>query len=564
MNRFGPTLEEKGVRFRLWAPSVEKVLLEIEGQSPLAMDTRPGGWKEVFAEAAIGTRYRFRIGGQPVPDPASRAQAGGVHGWSVVTAPLRADPNWKGKPWEEAVLYECHPGLLGGFKGVAEKLPALQTLGVTAIELMPIAAFPGARNWGYDGVLPFAPAEAYGTPEDLQALIARAHALGLMILLDVVYNHFGPEGNYLALYAKPFFRADAPTPWGSAIDFRVLEVRDFFSENARHWLFGYGFDGLRFDAVHAIKDEGWLDRLAQELRREANSRHIHLTLENDDNAASYLRQGFDAQWNDDVHHAFHVLLTGEGNGYYSDYSQRPAEMLARGLAEGFIYQGERSPYRHGSPRGEPSHDLPPSAFIDFLQNHDQTGNRPFGERLIRLSDPRALKAAIACLLLSPHIPMIFMGEELGSRSPFYYFTDHEPELAKQVREGRRREFQAAAGAAHDDLSDCNSEETFQSSDPAFDAPEKESWLAYYSALLGTRRRHVMPRLKGSRAGGAQAVGEKAVLAHWRMGDGERLTIAVNLGETAISANLPKDGLIWGERRGVELQPFTTLAWLSHV
>lgn len=563
MTRFGPVLAADGVDFRLWAPGWDRVSVEVENKGIVPLKSRDGGWKEARVNCGVGARYRFHIGDQVVPDPASRLQSGGVHGWSVVCAPIMPDGAWRGRPWEEAVLYECHAGLMGGFKGVAEKLPSLAELGITAIELMPIAAFPGKRNWGYDGVLSFAPAEAYGTTDDLKALIGRAHALGMMIILDVVYNHFGPDGNYLPLYAGSFFRTDKPTPWGAAIDFRAREVRDFFAENARYWLFDYGFDGLRFDAVHAIADEGWLDGLAASLRAEAGGRRIHLVLENEDNEASHLRQGFDAQWNDDVHHALHVLLTQEVNGYYGDYAEEPAAKLARGLAQGFIYQGEASKNRHGAPRGEASSDLPPSAFVDFLQNHDQVGNRAFGDRLTTLAEPAALKAAIALLLLSPHIPMIFMGEEIGSRSPFLFFTDHHGKLAQLVREGRRREFAAFADAAHGrEIPDPNAEQSFVVSGPARDAPAAGLWRDLYRDLLEVRRKYVTPMIKNARSRGARVLGDKAVCVEWQRGQ-EHLIIAANLGREAVPSPLPSGGSIWGRGDGGLLPPFTTAAWHIH-
>jgi maltooligosyltrehalose trehalohydrolase len=366
---FGPRLEDGWVRFSLWAPDAQRVFLETAGGTSQALDDVGNGWKQAVVPGGPGLRYRFRIGDVAFPDPASRMQQGGVHGWSIVTAPAQRDV-WKGRPWCQTILYECHAGLMGGFSGITTRLPDLADLGITAIELMPIAAFPGTRNWGYDGVLPYAIAESYGSPDLLRALIAKAHSLNMSVLLDVVYNHFGPDGNYLDLYAKSFFRVDQPTPWGPAIDFRVPAVRRFFADNARYWLFDIGFDGLRFDAVHAIIDDGWLGELAAALRNEAGARHIHLVLENEDNIASYLRGGFDAQWNDDIHHAFHVLLTGETHAYYRDYAKKPATLLAKALADGFIFQGQASANRGGSPRGEPSSDLPPSAFVSFLQNHD--------------------------------------------------------------------------------------------------------------------------------------------------------------------------------------------------
>jgi maltooligosyltrehalose trehalohydrolase len=561
MTPFGPHLEDGQVRFSLWAPDAPQVLLETADGSVQAMQDTGDGWKEAVLPGGAGLKYRFRIGDVIFPDPASRLQHGGVHGWSVVTAPSQAD-GCAGRPWHETILYECHAGLMGGFDGIAARLPELAQLGITAIELMPIAAFPGARNWGYDGVLPYAVAESYGPPDALRGLIAKAHALNVSVFLDVVYNHFGPDGNYLSLYAKSFFRDDRPTPWGPAIDFRVPAVRRFFADNARYWLFEMGFDGLRFDAVHAIVDEGWLDELATQLRREAGDRHIHLVLENEDNTASHLQHGFDAQWNDDIHHTFHVLLTGETHAYYRDFAEQPAVLLAKALDEGFIFQGQASRNRAGKPRGEPSSDLPPTAFVNFLQNHDQTGNRAFGERLTALADPEALKAAVTLLLLSPQIPMIFMGEEIGSTSPFLFFTDHGPELAKAVREGRRREFADFADKAGGrEIPDPNALSSFEASEPARNAPQKSMWLAHYRTLLELRHRLIMPRLEGARAISAQAVADKAIVARWRMGDGQTLTLACNLASQPVAAQLPGSTPFWGEAASA-IPPTATVAWLA--
>lgn len=558
---FGPRIEGDHVRFRLWAPDAPDVRLELADGASHALANIGDGWKEAVAAGGVGLKYRFRIGDIAFPDPAARRQAGGVHGWSVVTDVPKPD-GWAGRPWHETVLYECHAGLMGGFAGIAARLPDLAALGVTAIELMPIAAFPGAHNWGYDGVLPYAVAEAYGDIAELQALIAAAHRLNVSVFLDVVYNHFGPDGNYLPLYAKGFFRDDKPTPWGPAIDFRKDPVRRYFMDNARYWLLEVGFDGLRFDAVHAIVGDGWLDELAADLRAAAPERHIHLVLENEDNTASHLRAGFDAQWNDDIHHAFHVLLTGETHAYYQDFAERPAALLARALAEGFIYQGQPSANRKGEARGELSADLPPTAFVNFLQNHDQTGNRAFGERLTVLADPAALQAAVSLLLLAPGVPMIFMGEEWGSRAPFLFFTDHGPELAQAVREGRRREFAAFADAAQGrEIPDPNARSSFAASDPAADAPQRDMWEGLYRELLALRHRHIVPRLDGARALSAEAIGDKAVLARWRMNDGAVLTIACNLGETAVGAALPQGEPIFGPVAR-EIPPHTTLAWLD--
>ena len=437
---FGATLiAPDRTRFRLWAPAQPTVAVEIEGQAPVAMTRSAEGWFESEARCGAGARYRYRLAnGLAVPDPAARAQADDVHGPSLVVDPGAyrwQHPGWRGRPWHETVLYELHAGLLGGFAGVQAALPGLAALGVTAVELMPVNAFPGTRNWGYDGVLPFAPARSYGTPDELKALVDAAHGLGLMIFLDVVYNHFGPDGNYLAAYAPGFFRDDIATPWGGAIDFRRPEVRRFFTENALYWLLEYRFDGLRFDAVHAISEADWLDEMAAEVRATVEpGRHAHLVLEHEGNASEHLRRGFDAQWNDDAHHVLHVLLTGECDGYYADYASAPADRLARCLAQGFAYQGERSAYRGGKPRGSPSGDLAPTAFVLFLQNHDQIGNRPFGDRLTGCVDPEALEAAIALQLLCPQVPLIFMGEEAASAHALPLF--HRP--SRRTGQGRAR------------------------------------------------------------------------------------------------------------------------------
>lgn len=540
---WGPRPVAPGLtRFPLWAPDCKQVALEIEGLPPVAMTAEPDGWFTAEAPVGPGAHYRFRV--RPdlaVPDPASRQQALDVHGFSVVTAPAeftwqRGD--WSGRPWHETVLYELHVGAMGGFAGVEEVLPRLRDLGVTAIELMPIAAFPGQRNWGYDGVLPFAPHPGYGTPEALKRLVDAAHDLDLMMILDVVYNHFGPDGAYLHAYAKPFFDVARPTGWGAAIAFREPAVAAYFEENARYWLEEFRFDGLRFDAVHAIEPEAWLQALPAKLRAACPGRHIHLILENEHNAARLLRpnaasDGFDAQWNDDGHNALHAMLTGEHESYYAPFAKHSSAKVARVLAEGFVFQGPPAP------RGEPSAHLPPTAFVLFLQNHDQVGNRAFGERLTQLVPRGALAAATALLLLSPQIPLLFMGEEWGATAPFLFFTDHHPELAPLVREGRRREFARFAAFADPDMRDRipdpNAEATFAASiaNPAeADASPHDETLALHRRLLAIRHREIMPRLQGAKALDAEAIGAASVLARWRLGDGTVLTIAMNCDEAA--------------------------------
>ena len=545
---FGAELLDDGAtQFRIWAPSAGQVVLELDGHKPLPMQTDDGGWHSGTHPAPAGTQYRYRLpDGLLVPDPASRHQAGDVHDASIVVDPRAfqwRNMAWLGRPWHEAVIYECHAGSMGGFTGIRDRLPELQALGITAIEIMPIADFPGGRNWGYDGVLPFAPDTAYGTPDELKALIDDAHGLGLMVMLDVVYNHFGPDGAYIHVFAKPFFREDIHTPWGAAIDFRRPEVCDYFTQNALYWLHEYRFDGLRFDAVHAISEEGFLRDLADDIRAGVEpGRHVHLVLEHEGNRAALLKAGpqapgFDAQWADDFHHCIHVLLTGELEGYYQDFEQATA-LLATCLRDGFAYQGEMSPHLQRL-RGEPSGHLPTTCFVACLQNHDQIGNRAMGERLTTLADPAKLRAATALLLLSPFIPMLFMGEEHGATSPFPFFTSHNEELAALVREGRRAEFKHFAAfqdeARRAAIPDPNAPGTFEASIPNRPDPDM---FGFVQALLTLRRNHVVPGLPGCRSAGVEALQAGALRAAWTLGDGRRLVLAFNLGDAPAMASLP--------------------------
>ncbi|WP_242168012.1 MULTISPECIES: malto-oligosyltrehalose trehalohydrolase [unclassified Pseudomonas] len=535
-------LDAQHTRFALWAPDAFYVSVELEDGKSIAMLPQAEGWFEVEIKCPAGTRYRYNIDGEmDVPDPASRAQALDVHGWSVVVDPLAYQwrhCTWQGRPWHEAVIYELHVGVLGGYAAVEQQLPRLAELGITAIELMPLAQFPGERNWGYDGVLPYAPQSSYGTPEQLKQLIDSAHEHGLAVILDVVYNHFGPDGNYLGQYAQGFFQEDVHTPWGAGIDFDRREVRDFFLDNALMWLLEYRFDGLRLDAVHAIDNPGFLKELARRVRQQVDTgRHVWLMLENELNQASLLTHDFDAQWNDDFHNVLHVLLTGETDAYYSDFAENPTDKLARCLGEGFIYQGHTT--RHGHERGEPSGDLPPSAFVAFLQNHDQIGNRALGERLHQLCSPQALKAATTLLLLSPMIPLMFMGDEVNAEAPFLFFTDHHGELAEAVREGRRNEFADFAAfkdpERREHIPDPNALPTFLQSAPGF---AENTHSQFYRHLLSLRHLHIVPHLPGSMALGAQVLADGAVTARWRLGNGSVLQIDLNLGDTPLDHPAP--------------------------
>ncbi|MDY1006902.1 malto-oligosyltrehalose trehalohydrolase [Sphingomonas sp. CFBP9019] len=568
MSAWGATPANGGTAFRLWAPDADRVTLEIDGAAPTSMDGQADGWFTATADVGAGARYRFRIGEDlAVPDPASRQQSGGVHGWSVTVDPAAyrwQSTDWRGRRWEELVIMEVHAGSMGGFAGITARLPEIAALGVTAIELMPVAAFGGTRNWGYDGVLPYAVAESYGTPDDLQAMVDAAHALGVAVLLDVVYNHFGPDGNYLGAYAGSFFHKDVDTPWGGAVAVDVEPVARYFIDNALMWLTDYRIDGLRFDAVHAIDNDRFLDAMAAEIRATVTDRPVHLVLENERNDADRLRPGgYDAQWNDDFHNVLHVLLTGETSAYYADFADRSAERLARCLGEGFIYQGEGSANHDGRTRGTPSAHLSPTAFVSFLQNHDQIGNRALGERLTRLTDHARLRAATVLLLLCPQIPLLFMGDETGSETPFLFFTDFHDELADAVRDGRRREFAKFAAFADESaraaIPDPNARATFEAS-VAAPGPDADAWRDLYRTLTAVRQRAIIPRLSGTRAMGAEAIGPAAVVARWTLGDGAVLTIALNLGEDPVAFPEASGEMLFAQ--GDAGQPASVAVWLA--
>ncbi|MCG7391529.1 malto-oligosyltrehalose trehalohydrolase [Microvirga sp. ACRRW] len=562
---FGAEITNDGVRFALWAPTAADVRLILDA-SEHALEAQDNGWHRlVSTEAKAGSRYGYRIDGNLiVPDPASRFQPDDVHGLSLVVDPHSYewnDRSWAGRPWEETVLYEVHVGTAtpeGTYAGLMNKLEALRDLGITAIELMPIAEFPGRRNWGYDGVLPYAPDAAYGSPEDLKRLVDRAHQLGMMMFLDVVYNHFGPSGNYLHAYAKSFFTERHPTPWGAGINVDGEEsctVRDFFIHNALYWLDEYHFDGLRFDAVHAIVDDSkphFLDELATRIRHAFPDRQIHLVLENEANQARWLERDngrrprlHSAQWADDIHNSWHALLTGENEGYYQDYADAPLKRLGRALAEGFAYQGDPSHHKPGVVRGEPSAHLPPTAFVSFLQNHDQVGNRAFGERLSHLIPADRLALAQAIFLLSPHIPLIFMGEEWAASSPFQFFVDFEaePDLAKAVREGRRGEFKHFKAfndpATAERIPDPTDLATFDRSKLDWSemarSPHRACALET-KRLLQLRKNEILPMLKSAYRGSRHTVSTDNILdVTWSFDKGT-LRVLANFGDQPISAD----------------------------
>jgi len=576
--QFGARLTADGTSFRLWAPAAKRVDLLLEKPQPLRRG-EDGWFCADLTGVKAGVRYKFRIDDEiDVPDPASAFQPDDVSGPSEVIdhASYRwRATDWRGRPWQETVAIETHVGTFtpeGTCRAMIGKLDHLVATGITALELMPLADFAGQRNWGYDGVLWYAPDSVYGRPDDLKALIDEAHLRGLMVFLDVVYNHFGPEGNYLGRYAPGFFM-EAQTPWGSAIDYRVPQVRAFAIENALYWLREYRFDGLRLDAVHAIPELGEISmlhdlsvavgKLAAETRR-----HIHLVLENDDNSASALDAGQDpprgkyrAQWNDDYHHAWHVWLTGETQGYYRDYTTSPMADVARALASGFVYQGEASAHRGGQLRGEPSGKLHPTAFVNFLQNHDQIGNRALGDRLESNVSASAIEAALAITLLAPMVPMLFMGEEWGSKAPFPFFCDFEGDLAEAVRNGRRREFAGVYAKYGDEIPDPLDPLAFQSAMLDWQSLNEEAGrkrLALVQSLLAIRRREIVPRLADTTFGGAQATDGDLLTADWRMGDGATLRLLANLsaGEIAREQSETTGTPIWGDETSGLVPPWS--------
>jgi maltooligosyltrehalose trehalohydrolase len=577
--QFGPRLTRDGTSFRLWAPAAQRVELLLEGGR--AMQRRDDGWFAADVPGAkAGARYKFRIDGTvEVPDPASAFQPEDVFGPSEVidhdSFAWRAH-DWRGRPWEDTVLIETHVGAFsreGNYRSMIDRLDHLVRTGITALELMPVADFFGQRGWGYDGVLWYAPDSSYGRPEDLKTLIDEAHLRGLMVFLDVVYNHFGPEGNFLHRYAPSFF-TDAHTPWGSAIDYRVPQVRAFAIENALSWLSHYRFDGLRLDAVNHIRSDPGavsmlhdLSRMVGEFANETG-RHIHLVLENGDNIASLLdpeqdppRGKYRAQWNDDYHHVWHVLLTGESQGYYGDYQRSPRRDLARALSSGFVYQGEVAPFWGGKRRGEPSGALPPFTFVNFLQNHDQVGNRPFGDRLNAIADRLGVEAALEITLLAPTVPMLFMGEEWGSERPFPFFCDFQGELAEAVRIGRRREYGWAYEKYGDEVPDPLAPETLESAKLDWQTTATQAGarrLELVRQLLAIRRREIAPRLQGARFGGAQGHDNGLLQADWRMTDGAKLGLIANLSanEIARPSPLPPGTPIWGGEPDDRLPPWS--------
>lgn len=552
----GAWRDGRATRFRVWAPEHTSVELVLERTGaldlrPLARDGR-GCWSGAFEDVTPGDRYRYRLGGDDArvfPDPASRYQPEGVHGPSEVVdlAAFRwTDQHWRPPPREALVVYELHVGTFspqGTFRGAIERLPYLARLGVSAIELMPVGDFPGSRNWGYDGVAIFAPARAYGRPEDLQALVNAAHQHGLAVLLDVVYNHLGPDGAYATVFSPYYFTDRHKSPWGQGVDMdgpRSAEVRAFFLANAVQWVRDYHVDGLRLDATHAIQDDGprhVLEELTAGVR-EAASRPVFVVAEDHRNLARMLLPperggwGLDAVWADDFHHQVRVHLAGDREGYYQDFTGA-AEDVAETIRRGWFFVGQHSAHAGGRRGTDPS-AIEASRFVVCIQNHDQIGNRADGTRLNHHVDDATFRAASTLLLAVPEIPLLFQGQEWATRAPFLFFTDHHAELGRSVTSGRRQEFASFAAFAdpcrRDAIPDPQSPATFERSRLPWEElqePRHASMLRLYQRLLGLRATSGALRVCDRGSFDALALDEETILILRRGGD-ERLWVVVRL------------------------------------
>ncbi|NAZ38113.1 malto-oligosyltrehalose trehalohydrolase [Rubellimicrobium sp. CFH 75288] len=526
-------------RWALWAPEAAEVALDHRGVVRPMRREEDGFWR-IEEEGRPGEAYSFVVDGRRTPDPLARAQAGS----DPMGPSLLVDPAayawrsaWPGRPWEEAVLYEMHVGTFtpeGTFAAARARLPRLAELGITALEVMPVSHFPGRRGWGYDGTLLFAPHPAYGGPDDLRAFVEAAQEQGIMVILDLVLNHFGPEGSDMHRIAPAFFDPEEHSPWGAAIAFGEPAVRAFALDLCLGLIGEYRLDGLRLDAVHEIRDPHSethiLAELGQAVAAEEWGRPVHLIYEDARNNPVEIRDSHArAQWADDFHHAMHPILTGENKGWLAPFAENPWEKMRRVLGEGFAEPGEGAPEPE---EGLPVYGLPWTAFICHNQNHDQVGNRPDGARLITLAGhDRAVEVAHALLLCSPFVPMLWMGEEAGERGPFHFFCDLSDDLAEAIRQGRRDQFGTMFPDAGD-FPDPLDPATFEESRPFAAGTDEEAqrWLGLTARLLALRHERIVPLLKSGRAGPARVerIGEGALSALWPFAGG-RLRIRVNLG-----------------------------------
>ena len=551
-----------GVHFRLWAPRCREVVVEIEGLNPAALQPEIGGYFSLWSlPARAGMRYRFRLdrGERAFPDPASRFQPEGPHGPSEIVDPgdvAWTDGAWRGRTREQLVIYEMHVGTFtpdGSWESASRELPALAEIGITCLEIMPVAEFPGRFGWGYDGVNLFAPTRLYGRPTDFRRFVDRAHALGIAVILDVVYNHFGPDGNYLKLFSAAYFTDRYDNEWGEAINFDGPDsgpTREFFVANAGYWINEYHLDGLRLDATQAIFDRSEdhiIAAVARQVRSAGRGRSTFVVAENEPQHAKLARPaehggyGLDALWNDDFHHSAMVALTGHHEAYYSDYRGRPREFVAA-AKHGFLYQGQRYQWQRNA-RGTPTFDLPAESFVVFLQNHDQIANSGTGERCHALTSPGRLRAMTAYFLLMPGIPMLFQGQEFGASSPFFYFADHESGLSHDVREGRRRSLaqfpSLATSEMRAELADPGGIDTFHRS--VIDLGERQRHASIYALhrdLLELRRTDPVLGQRPCRIDGAALTDEAWMLRFFSRSGADRLLI-VNLGRDLLLGPAPE-------------------------
>lgn len=572
------------VQFSLFAPDVSNVNLcistdngDLSEKVPL-YSSNDNVFMGILNSSSSRIKYKFEINNSfLIPDPFSTQQDKDVHDFTVLYEfPFDSDDkvvktNYN---FNDLIIYELHIGTFtdeGTFLSAIEKLDYLVNLGITAIELMPVADFAGKFGWGYDGVLMFAPDSNYGSPEDLKLLIKTAHQKGLDVILDVVYNHFGPEGNYIyPIAGSVFFNTKKDTPWGAAINFNHPFVREFFIANALYWLKEFNFDGLRFDAVHAIYDDSnyhILDEISDRIKQEITDRNIHLILENGNNNSSFLREKYNAQWNDDAHHCYHTYLTGENHGYYSDFTPKATgctniENIAKVLTQGFLYQGQKSAFDHSKPRGEYSKDLTPEHFINFVQNHDQIGNRALGERISQIANIDKLKNITALNLLAPSIPLIFMGEEWGSMTPFLFFSDLCDELKPFIKKGRQKEFSYFPEFRNKNLlekiPDPTSIKTFRQSKLNWSELENEfhkSYFEYTKNLIKIRKKFIQPLIKDIIQSKTyyKIISNEVIDLNWPT-QNLKIRILANLGANSIPIDIDKSKIIYTNNNENKNQP----------
>ncbi|MBB5754927.1 alpha-amylase family glycosyl hydrolase [Prosthecomicrobium pneumaticum] len=572
---FGPRPTAQGTAFRLWAPDLSALVIHIEGRGRTEMVAAGEGFFEASLEnVGPGARYRFESGALVFPDPAARSQAEDADGWSLVVAPLPPGRLTALRPFREAVIAEVHVGAAtaeGTFAALTERLPHYAEAGYTAIELMPINEFEGRFNWGYDGVLLFAPDRSYGTPQELRALVDRAHALGLAVIVDLVYNHFGTAANFLPSYASAFFGAE--TPWGRGFAFDHPIVARFFHENVAMWLRDYDMDGARFDAVHELGSGAVQEAFVRSLTAAARSvkPDAWMIAENSWNVATQLEHGadgrpriFDAQWNEDFQHVLQHLLAGETEGFVCGYVEDPVGKLDRTLREGFIYQGEVHPH-DGRHRGEPSGHLPPTAFVNFTQNHDQVGNRPRSDRMAAYLDDARLDFSRALTMLAPQIPLFLMGEEANDDTPFHFFSDAPAHMRDAVRKGRTEQVIGAYALAEPpDLPDAWAPETLDAARVGRGRWEAAA-IERFRALADLRARLIVPLLATPYRGAGSARSGDALLVRWHF-EGGTLAIAVNPtgAPQAVSAPVPAGAAVCGTADpgagGTRLGPFALAVW----